>query len=277
MTSVQVLEWISRVSPLGIRFRDTATRRTVDDELSVIVYPAGERELSTTGIVNRGGIYVFRNVFGLYDFESGNGDNTGSHAGSPEFWAAPPPQYDFTLEVRDPARRFQPFFLPIRLPHRSLLSIAFSSPLSSPLLDQVGGRGAWIPLFSAPSRTTPEGMAVLRAEMVETGTSPAGVREAGWAVIEATAGDQPTVTGLADARGRIMLPLPYPKPVITLGSMATGNVPLQDQTWTVNFTVRYRRRTPVPELPNLFDVLSQPVATAWQTTAFSIPFTQTTL
>jgi len=117
----------------------------------------------------------------------------------------------------------------------------------------------------------------LRAEIVDTGTSPLGPREAAYAVIEAKAGDQPLVTGVADERGRILLPLPYPKPVITLGSMATSNVPLQDQTWNVVFTVRYRRRATVPDLPDLYDVLSQPVATAWQTTALTTPWTQTTL
>src|SRR5438128_2028808 len=65
LTSVQVLEWVSRVTPLGVRFLDTARRKTVDDDLSAIVYPAAERELWTAGVVNRGGIHVFRNVFGL--------------------------------------------------------------------------------------------------------------------------------------------------------------------------------------------------------------------
>jgi hypothetical protein len=269
MTSVQVLEWISRVAPLGIRFRDAATRKTVDDDLTAIVYPTAERELSTAGIINRGGIFVFRNIFGLYDVEIGSGDSA--------FWAAQPPRYDFTLEVRDPARRFLPFILPLKLPQRNLLGIAFNSPLSSPLVGQTGGRGAFVPVFSAPSRTVPEGMIALRAEIVDTGSSPLGPLEAAYAVIEAKAGDQPLVTGVADWRGRILLPLPYPKAVITLGSMATSNVPLQDQTWTVDFTVRYRRRATVPELPDLYDVLSQPAATAWQTTALTTPWTQTTL
>jgi len=279
MTAVQVLEWVSRVAPLGIRFRDAATRKTVDDDLTAIVYPSAERELSTAAVINRAGIFVFRNIFGLHAFETANGDNTRDFAGSDAFWnpVSPPARYDYTLEVRDPARRFLPFVLPVKLPQRSLLGIAFNSPLSSPLVGQTGGRGAFVPVFSAPTRTVPEGMIGLRAEIVDTGTSPAGPREAAYAVIEAKAGDQPLVTGVADQRGRILLPLPYPKPVITLGSMATTNVPLQDQTWTVDFTVRYRRRASVPELPDLYDVLSQPVATAWQTTALITPWTQTTL
>src|SRR6266849_8081901 len=160
MTSVQVLEWVSRVTSLGIRFRDAATRKTVDDDLTAIVYPSAERELWTAGVINRAGIYVFRGVFGLHAFETANGDNTRDYAGSDAFWnpASPPARYDYTLEVRDPSRRFLPFVLPVKLPQRSLLGIAFNSPLSSPLLGQIGGRGAFVPVFSAPTRTVPEGM-----------------------------------------------------------------------------------------------------------------------
>lgn len=276
MTSVQVLEWVSRVTPLGVQFLDMATCKTVDHDLSAIVYPVDERELWTGGVVNRAGIYVFRSIFGLHAFETGYNDDTGDYAGTSSFWSAisPPNRYAFTLEVRDLARRFVPFVLPITLPQRGLFGIAFNSPPASPIC----GVRPFVPLFSAPSRTTPEGMTALRAEMVDSGASPLGQRAAAWAVVEAKAGDQPMVTGVADERGVLMLPLPYPKPVITLGSMATGNVPLQDQTWTVTLTVRYRRRTtPLPDLPNLYDVLSQPVATAWQTTAMTTSFTQTTL
>jgi hypothetical protein len=279
VTSVQVLEWVSRVTPLGVRFRDAVTRRTVEDDLVAIVYPASERELSRTGVINRAGIFVFRDIFGLHAFETAEGDNTRDFAGSDAFWnpLSPPSRYDYTLEVRDPARRFLPFTLPVKLPQRSLLGITFHSPLSSPLLGQTGGPGAFVPVFSAPTRTAPEGMIALRAEIVDTGTSPGGPIAAAYAVIEARAGDEPIVTGVADERGRILLPLPYPKPVITLGSMPTTNVPLQDQTWTVDFTVRYRRRATVPPLMELYDVLSQPAVTAWQTTALTTPWTQTTL
>ncbi len=279
MTSVQVLEWMSRISPLGIRFRDAATRKTVDDDLVAIVYPAGVRELARTGVINRSGIFVFRDVYGLHDFETGFNDTTGDFAGTDAFWnpTSPPARYDYTLEVRDPARRFLAFTLPVRLPQRGLLGISFTSPLASPLLGQTGGSGGFVPVFSAPTRTVPEGMAALRAEIVDVGASPGGSRPAAYAVIDAKAGDQPLVTGFADERGRILLPLPYPKPVITLGSMVTGNVPLEDQSWTVTFSVRYRRADPVPDLPDLYDVLSQPAVTAWQTVALTTPFTQATL
>ena len=266
MKSIQVLEYVSRVTPLGVRFRDVATGATIAMDLSVVVYPRLEPELRTRAVVNRAGVFVFCNLPGLHEAETGAGD-----AG---FWATySPPQYEFVLEVRDPARRFHPFVLPVKLPQRGILGLGVASPLTSPPLGQIGSRGAFVPLFSTPSRGRPEGMAVLRAEMLDSGTD----EPAAWAVIEARSGGQPVVTGVADERGRIMLPLPYPKAVITLGSLSTPNTPLTDQTWSVDFTVRYRRRAPVPSMPDLYDVLTQPVATAWRETTFVTPLTQGTL
>jgi hypothetical protein len=257
--TVFVLERLSSVTPLAVRFRDEATRSYVTDRLNVTVYPAALPELRTPGIANPSGVYVFRNLPGLRDFEQGNGDDA--------FWAAltPGTQRDFVLEVRDPAGRYLPFKLAVKLPHRGVLGIDdTSSPPNAP----------YLPLFPSPSRFAPDGMIALRADIVEDAV---GQPPAAWALVTAKAGEQRLMTGMADANGHVMLPLLYPKPVITLGSPGSVNTPLTQQEWAVDFTVHYRRRDPVPELPDLADVLAQPAATAWAETLPPTPWTRATL
>jgi len=269
MSSVAVLEWISIVTPLAVRFRDEATLSFFSDDLSVAVYPPGTPELKTDGVVNRSGVFVFRNLPGLRDVEHGSGDA--------DFWAANPPQLDFVLEVRDNAGRFLPESLRIKLPQRHPLGLGIASPVASPLVLQTGGDTAFLPLYSAASRPLPEGMAVLRTELWDADNE----EPAAWAMVEATAGEQRTVAGLADAGGRVMLPLPYPKPVVALGSPLGsplgGGGPITQQSWPVAFTVRYHRRTPAPGVPDLADVLTQPAVTAWQETSLTTPWTSATL
>ncbi len=272
MSSVAVLEWISIVTPLAVRFRDEATLSFYSDDLAVVTYPLGTPELKTDGVVNRSGVFVFRNLPGLRDVEHGSGDA--------DFWAANPPQLDFGLEVRDNAGRFLSESLRIKLPQRHPLGLGFSSPIASPPVFQTGGDTAFLPLYSAASRPLPEGMAVLRTELWDADNE----EPAAWARVEATAGEQRTVAGLADADGRVMLPLPYPKPVVALGSPlgsppGTGG-PITQQSWPVAFTVRYRRRTPAPGtpgVPDLADILTQPAVTAWQETSLTNPWTSATL
>jgi len=261
MTSVAVLERFSIVCPLGVRLRDEATGEPVRDSLSVVVYPASQPELRTSGVPNHSGVFVFRNLPGLRELENGSGDAA--------WWAAQITRFPFMLEVRDLSGRYLPFRLPVQLPQRRILSLDLSS--TPPL--QGGGEDGSLPLFSSPTRATPDGMGVLRAELLDSGT----LQPASWAVIEATAGQQRLLRGMADREGRVMLPLFYPRPVISLGSPGTGNTPLTQQTWAVDFTVRYRRREPVPEIPDLADVLAQPAATVLEQTSPLAPWTRATL
>jgi len=279
MTSVAVLEQLSIVTPLAVVFRDEATLGFYSDGLSAVVYPLGEPERTVSGVVNRSGVFVFRNLPGLRQVEQWSGDA--------DFWAAQTPRFDFVLEARDTAGRFLPWSLGVKLPQRHLLSVDLvsgmdagsppSSPLPSPSNTQTGSDTAFLPLFSAASRPAPEGMGVLRAQLWDASAG----EPAAWALIEAKAGEQRTVTGMADADGRVMLPLPYPKPALSLGSslgspLGSGG-PINQQSWPVAFTVRYRRRTPVPRLPDLVDVLLQPPVTAWQETSRTTAWTSATL
>jgi hypothetical protein len=265
VTSVAVLERLSIVCPLGVRFRDEATGSYVTDSLSVVVYPASQPERRSSGVTNRGSVFVFADLPGMRTVEHGDGDA--------QYWSEQTPRFDFVLEVRDLSGRYLPYRLPIKLPQRRILSIELTSPLSSPLTLQAGREEGWLPLFPSSARPVPDGMGVLRATLVDAVTN----KPAAWALVEAKAGEQRLVTGMADIEGRVMLPLFYPRPVITLGSPGSANTPLTQQTWAVDFTVRYRRREPVPEIPDLVDVLTQPAATAWEQTSPPTGWTQATL
>jgi hypothetical protein len=265
MTSVQVLERFARVIPLSVRCLDGATGAYVTGALSVEVYPNGEPDRRTRAIVNRASVFTFRNLPSLSRIERGAGDAA--------FWAAEIPRYPFVLEVRDADDRFLPFRLDVLLPVRRILGIAFNSPPSSPLASQTGSANQSLPIFSSPARPIPDAMGALRAEIVDSGTGA----PAAWAVLEARGPGQPIATGLADGAGRVLLPLPYPKPIVTLGSPGSPSLPLTSQTWTIDFTVRYRRRAPAPAIPDLVDVLTQPAATAWKDVARTTVRTQATL
>src|SRR5436305_400709 len=225
VTSVAVLETISIVTPLAVRLRDEATLTFFSDGLAAIVYPQGAPELAVSGTVNRAGLFVFRNLPGLRRIEQGSGDA--------DFWAANPPQASFVLEVSDVDGRFLPWSLPVKLPQRSVLGLGLTSPPASPITVQTGGETASLPLYSAASRPAPEGLGVLRAELWDADLD----EPAAWALIEAQAGEQRRVTGLADADGRVMLPLPYPKPPSELGSPLGAGGPITRQPWPVAFSV----------------------------------------
>ena len=222
MTSVAVLEQLTLVAPLGLRLRDEVTRTDISDGLSVVVYPAAEPERRFDGMPNASGIFVFSNLPGLRDVERGDAPIT--------------PSFPFVLEVRDRKGRYLPWTTTIDLPALGVQTL---------------------PLYSSSARVTPDGMGALRAELIDENGGPAA-----WALIEATAGEQRLMTGIADERGRVMLPLFYPKPGFTLGSPGASRTPITSQSWSVDVTIRYRRRDPIPDVPDLDDILSQPIATA---------------
>jgi hypothetical protein len=238
--TVQVLEEITLVTPLGVRFRDESTLALIADDLVVNLHPDGLPELQTRGVMNRSGVFVFANLPGMSGVERGAGDEA--------FWAEQPPRFAFVLEVTDRAARFLPFAYSLQLPVRHLLA----EPAGS-LLEPADG----LRLFSAPSRESAEAMAIVRAEIVDI----VHHEPAAWALVEAKT-EANFVRGLADARGRVMLALPYPRPQIVLGSLpGSGGPDLRQQVWNVDLTIRYARRDPVPDRPDLEDILTQPIAT----------------
>jgi len=259
---VVVLEEISLLAPLGIRFWDVATGSAAVVPLDVEAYPNAVPELLKPALQGRSGQYSFRGLPGLRNIEFGAGDDA--------FWSANPPSFPFTVVVNDPTSTYLPFQFSVLLPHRGFFGL-LSSPLGSTLVPDA----SWIPIFSLPSRPLPDGMTVIRALLVDDRT---GV-PAAWAMVTAEAPDMLPAVGIADARGVISLPLLYPEPRnFAIGSpLRPGGMKLTDQTWPVNISISYNPGRTAEITPDLDETLQQMHATAWQDNAHLAPATTFTL
>jgi hypothetical protein len=258
----QVLETVTRVTPLGVRFWDPVAEAAAEG-LGVTAYRAGDSRQRVTAVMNRKGVYLLRDVPGLGDLESGAGDAA--------YWASLPPPQRFTVEVVDPAGRFIPFSFTADLPCRGLFTwqCATASPPNPP--------AAFVPLFSTASRPVPAGSAAVRADLWDPG---AGAPAAG-AVLEVRPAGQPAARGIADDQGRVVVLLPWPPPALpfpVLGSpMAGAAVPLAQQQWPVDLRASYAPLGPGPPPRDLCALLSQPPADLWSGSSRLAPLTGATL
>jgi hypothetical protein len=251
MTSIQVLEALTLVEPFGVRFWDQVTQSVVSDGLVVTAYRATQPELRTAGSLNRSGVFSFRNLAGLRDVENGAGDAN--------FWAQHPPQFDFVVEVVDSENRFLSFRLPVQLPVRGIYEF---------------GGAPFVPLYSTAARTVATPMAMIRAQLYD----PIHNAPAAWAVVDVNIDGGPSVRGVADGSGQVLVPFPFPEPQgFGLGSpLHPGGIPLTGQTWQLHLAFAY---TPAPPdgIPDLTQILKQAPATAWDDELLSGPLTTATL
>jgi len=165
---VRILERLTLVTPLGVQFWDEVSGSIIADGLSVTTYPASNPARRVPGFPNRSGTYVMQNLPGLRDFENGAGDA--------EFWdnLDPLSRLPFVIEVVDYTRRFQPFLFSADLPVRGLFTLECVSGSPPDKARPV------VPLYSAPSRAVPGGMAVLRSSL----WNPLVDAPAAWAMLE---------------------------------------------------------------------------------------------
>jgi hypothetical protein len=246
-----VFEQFSRVAPLGVRFWDVAKQAPVTGGLIVTARTPQGRRLPM--FANRQGVYVLQNVPGLRPFETGDGSQT--------FWEAVPPAQPYTLEVRDTEARFHHFTLAADVPTREIFTWdCGSSPPSSPPSPLLHISPGYVPAYSAPNRSVPGGMAVVRADLYD----PAQDVPAAWAVLEVLLDGAVIGRGIADARGCVVAVFPYPEPVDTTPESPLGfGVPLTEQTWNLTLRAFYAPTDPVPAVPDLCTVLNQPEADLW--------------
>lgn len=277
--SIQTLDRLTMVAPLGLRFHDAASGTFVGDGLNVRVYPLGKSVGSRQALANRTGVYVLHHATGLRAVENGAGDST--------YWNNPPPRKDFVIEVIDEQRRFQPFHFTEKLPVEKIYEWIGPFAASPP------SARTSIPLYSSPVRSVPAGMAAIRAELWDKSRDA----PAAWAVVEGYLNDELVVRGVADEMGRIALLFPYPAPrTFTVSSppaspvssppAATGP-PLSDQVWPIRLRALYAPDRPAssppdpfemkPALPDLRFTLSQPEATIWADAAASQPLAEVSL
>src|SRR5262249_15231649 len=134
MNQPKIIETVTRVAPLGVRFLDSATGKTIGG-LEVTARGEDFRTGTLTKPANKSDVYVLQNVPGLRDWEFGKGDA--------QFWAAALPNIHFVVEVNDPTQQFLPFTFGVVAPARGILE--FSCTQNDP--------GGDVPLFSAANRS----------------------------------------------------------------------------------------------------------------------------
>lgn len=254
----QVIERFSLVALLGLRFRDVVTGAIIGDGLRVTAYPQGQPHRGVRAVPNRSGVYVLNSAPGLTMYARGQGDA--------EFRDASPPQKNFTVEVLDEERRFQPFQIIAQIrPERGLFKWPTSFDASPSLLSES------VPLYSSPTRIVPGGMSVIRAELWDRVAN----QPASWAVLEARLNNLLLARGIADGEGKIALIFPNPAPQSAPLSSppVIGGAALTEQVWEIALRARYAPPPalasppqPVrdaPALPDLRDTLTQPIAMLW--------------
>lgn len=276
--SIQKLEGFPTVTPLALRFHDTASGEFVRDGLIVDVYPPGKSASRREAIANRSGVYVLHHAAGLRALESGSGDQ--------KYWNPPPPRKDFVIEVNDKQRRFQPFHFTEQLPVEGIYQ--WINPLSASPPASLSS----IPLYSAPTRSAPGGMAVIRADLWDKQRDV----PAAWAVLEGYVDNELIVRGMADEEGKVALIFPYPAPsAFAVNSPplspvssppAVSGPPLMAQEWPVRLRALYAPNhqplsPPVPfekpSSPDLRFTLLQAEATIWADVAGTQPLAEVSL
>jgi hypothetical protein len=250
--NVTVLERVQRHAPLGLRFWDTAAASSSIDGLEVDVFPRARPQVRTRASVNRSGVYAALGVVGLRGFEF-------SDAEPADLWSVATRPY--RVEVRDPLGRFLPIAfdadLPVRGPY-TWRAPWFSPPHAISLPGEAGSPPQLmierIPLFSTPQRLVPEPLAVVYAQLRESGAD----RAAAWALVSAGVDGDVRGLGLADSEGRVAVMFPYPEPPrMTLSSPPPAR---NDFRWQVELQAYYGVASPPvapSEIPDLGLVLSQ--------------------
>jgi hypothetical protein len=246
-TTPIVLETVTRTALLGVRFWDRVTGRVVADGLEVIEATGGTRLLPS-----RSGVFALHELPGLRASAFGSGDDA--------FWSSPPAVSTIAFTVVDTTRQFLSFAFTTDVPFRGLLAEDCGLDASPPDAVVVG-----VPLFSAPSRIAPAGVAAVRADVWDVDANA----PAAWAVLEVSAGSGPVYRGVADSSGRTVVLLPYPEPPWHGSSPPPGSHALSEQTWPLTIGVRYAPSQASPPLPapspdavpDLCAVLTQPAGT----------------
>ncbi|MGI9060109.1 MAG: hypothetical protein ACR2H5_16195 [Ktedonobacteraceae bacterium] len=267
------------VAPLGVRFWDAVSGRAISDGLRVTSYPTGQVTPKVQAFTNRSGVYVWRNIPGLADFEHGaSADQFLTHM--------PVPTRPFTVEVVDGLRRFQPFSFAVDVPCRGLFSWTCVEDASPP-----EPANTMVPLFSAPTRAVASGLAVIRALLWDVTVD----LPAAWAVLEAWIADRRIARGFADGQGQVALIFPWPAPIDpafdpSVSMQTTVSPPLSvptrenralgEQEWPVKLQARYTPLQPAlstPPIPDLCATLQQAPAQLWSDAARTSPLPEVLL
>lgn len=255
------LEQISTQTLLGVRFWDRLIGSPVAQGLQVTAQRVDAAEPTrrlgklVLGRVTPSGTVAF---FGLAAAER-------PPVGSTELlWEHPPADQFVVVDLVDLRGRYLPVSFVARLPQRG--PFRGEGPwLSTPLVRPVpAAEPTGVYLWSAPSRPVPPSATSIRAQLVVgDGENPA---PAAYALVEVVQpaddmAEEFRYFGLADGRGTLLLPLPYPPVPDPEG---TEFPPLAEQTFNLRLNIFYsaaaQETLPGSAVPNLATLLSQPQA-----------------
>lgn len=266
--TVIVLERVIRFAPFGVRFWDPATQALVTTGLDITHRPR-PTAAAIHAMPNRSGVFVLRGLPGLGPLERAAGDE-----------ASPPAARRYRIEVTDAAGRFLPvaFNADLPAPSRGLFDSGCTFPGSPPWTPALGSPPGSppsravpvVPLFSAPARPVPPGMAVLRAQLELLPSNPSGQQgtAASWALLEVSYQGRSLGLGATDGNGLGTVVFPYPEPMsleLSPPGPGPGAVRLSDQSWTLGVQAYFgggsapagMAAAPPSGIPDLCDLLDQ--------------------
>lgn len=198
MNAVRVIDTFRRIAPLGVKLQDVATGAIIASPLVVEASAKGSLPVKLSR--NSANVWIASRLPGLRDSDL-----------DPDAGSVRPRVY--ALEVYDSSGQFLPLALDITLSHAGLYSWdgwdALPQSLLDPLRRTLGGAPCpqALPLFSAPSRSTPAGSAEIRGQVRRADNGG----PAAWTLITAEIAGSVRGIGLCDEEGRFALFMPWPR------------------------------------------------------------------
>lgn len=253
------IERVTTHTLLGIRFWDRLTGQVVPDGLEVKAQRIKARSQRlgkpVLGRVTPSGVIAF---FGLFP-----GERPVDPDQSP--WEPESSKEDVVVDLVDRSDRFLPMSFVVQAPLKGVFrgqgeGLASDTRLFRP--EAIAAEVPGVQLWSAPTRPIPPGMAVIRAQIVRGDGGDAPPADSALVRVSVAA---PAAGfdhyGLADDRGMVLLPIPYP-PIPDPATPETPYPPLGQQTFPLTLRIYHAPNLgPLPgsDRPDLEVVLSQPL------------------
>jgi hypothetical protein len=169
-------------------------------------------------------------------------------------WDPPPEIREFRIQVLDASERFLPCTFLVDAPFHGLNFPII--PGSPPTFDLTG-----VPLFSAPSRSAPPGLVVVRTSLREYGRSA----PAAWAMLEISylsGGKNVVARGMADRHGELIALFAMPEGA-RRGFSASPPVPNRQIQYPATLRFFYEPLSPPEGIADYTHRLAQPVVDAF--------------
>lgn len=260
--TLRPLEHHTITSPFGVRFWDVVERAFVTTGLRIAVSEV-DSPRTLTAFANSSGVWVVNGLrlrrpraefpdeatfLASDDFRWGDGRQ--------EFWtrwSTPVTSLELTVgeQGATPGEppdgiRFVPYRFRSPAPQRGLARrVCGAGPVDA------------MPVYPAPARPAPVGMAAVRAQLAEPGATAR--RPAAWARLDVSINNVIVGTSYADHKGRVAVMFPWPTPIdssLHSPPAGSGGNALLNQRWRVRLRAYYDQLPP-NEIPDLCRVLAQ--------------------